>query len=75
MGVHSASLARRRKVVTFITQTTGHHPVCMPSKNFLTHHQLDVHFCTEFLCTLPRHYGPSRLVCINNGRILLVNPS
>jgi hypothetical protein len=33
------------------------HPVCMLSKNFLAIHQLDVHFCTEILCTLPRQYG------------------
>jgi hypothetical protein len=33
------------------------HPVCMLSKNFLAIHQLDVHLCTEILCTLPRQYG------------------
>jgi Pyruvate/2-oxoacid:ferredoxin oxidoreductase delta subunit len=32
----------------------------MPSKNFLTTHQFDVHFCTEFLCTVCRPYCPSR---------------
>jgi hypothetical protein len=39
------------------------HPVRMLSKNFLAHYQLDIHLCTEFLCTWYRQHCPSRLVC------------
>jgi hypothetical protein len=39
------------------------HPVRMSCKNFLTTHQLDTHFWTEFLYTFSWQYGPSRRVC------------
>src|SRR6266436_10218133 len=35
----------------------------VPSKNFLATHQLDVHFCIEFLCTWYPQHCPSRVVC------------
>ena len=46
-------------------------PVHIPSKNFLAHHQLDVHFWTEFLYTWCRQYGPSRHVCSKRADTLL----
>ena len=39
------------------------HPVRMSCKNFLTTHQLDTHFWTEFLYTFSWQYDPSRRVC------------
>jgi len=37
-------------------------PVRTLSKNFLHNHQLDVHLCTEFLCTWYQQDCLSRLV-------------
>jgi len=37
-------------------------PVRISSKNFLASYQLDIHWCTEFLCTLCRQHCPSRMV-------------
>jgi hypothetical protein len=31
-------------------------------KNFQTTHQLDIHLCTEFLCTLSWQNCPSRIM-------------
>jgi hypothetical protein len=54
-------------------------PVRMPSTNFLARHQLDMHCCTEFLCTVCRQPCPSRIVyqyraffCVSRLRMPLV---
>src|SRR5713101_1600113 len=46
----------------------------VPSKNFLATHQLDVHFCIEFLCTWYPQHCPSRVVCRKRALTLRVRP-
>jgi hypothetical protein len=43
-------------------------PVRMVFKNFLPHHQLDIHLWTEFLCRIWRE-DYLFIVCVDNGRI------
>src|SRR4029450_6860199 len=50
------------------------HPVRMSCKNFLTTHQLDTHFWTEFLYTFSWQYDPSRRVCRKRAITIHVEP-